>query len=41
MTLSDHVESLDWESRNAEFLGRISEATLAEVTYRIATLIGA
>lgn len=38
--ISDHVKSLDWVARKAEYIGRIPATTLREVTTLIGTLIG-
>jgi mRNA interferase MazF len=38
--LVDHVKSLSWEARHAEFIGRIGDATLAEVKGKLAALLG-
>lgn len=40
VVLSDHLKSLDWKERRAEFAGRIPSATLAEVRQRIRPLLG-
>lgn len=38
--LANHVKSLDWKERRAEFAGRLEEAALSEVRERIRPLIG-
>jgi len=37
--LADQVKSLDWRVRKATFIGKVSQATLTEVTQKLATLI--
>lgn len=37
--LSDQVKSLDWQSRQATFICKISDATMAEVVSKIELLI--
>ena len=37
--LSDHIKSLDWRARRAEFKGRVSRAVLDEVLSKIAPLL--
>jgi mRNA interferase MazF len=37
--LSDLVKSLDWQTREAKLIGRVSEATVSEVRAKIHTLI--
>lgn len=37
--LSDHIKSLDWKTRKAEFKGRVSKAVLEAVLERVATLL--
>jgi mRNA interferase MazF len=38
--LADQVRSVDWRARSARRFGRVSEATLAEVTHKLSVLIG-
>jgi mRNA interferase MazF len=38
--LADHVKSLDWKQRRAQFAGRLDESTLEEVRERIRPLLG-
>jgi mRNA interferase MazF len=38
--LADQVKSLDWRAREAERVGRVSAATLDEVTQKVLTLLG-
>ena len=38
--LADHIKSLDWQQRRAEFAGRLAEAALGEVRERIRPLLG-
>lgn len=38
--LANHVKSLDWKGRQAEFADTLSEAALSEVRERIRPLIG-
>ncbi len=40
VVLADHVKSLDWQQRRAEFAGRLTEAALVEVRERIRALVG-
>ena len=37
--LSDHIKSLDWKSRKAEFKGRVPKSVLDAVLERVGTLI--
>jgi mRNA interferase MazF len=37
--LSDHIKSLDWRSRQAEFKGRAPKAVVNEVLEKIGTLL--
>ncbi len=37
--LADQVRSLDWKSRQAEFIGRVGERVLAETLGKLAALI--
>ncbi len=37
--LSDQVKSLDWQGRQAEWIGKLPEAVLEEVLQKLATLI--
>lgn len=39
VVLADQVKSLDWRSRNAEIVGRVAEATVAEVLAKLGTLL--
>jgi mRNA interferase MazF len=39
VVLSDQIKSLDWTSRNAEFISKISEAELSEVLDKLRVLI--
>jgi mRNA interferase MazF len=39
VVLSDHVSSLDWSVRNAAYVSRVPEATLAEIMAKIAALL--
>jgi mRNA interferase MazF len=38
--LADHLKSLDWQERRAEFAGVLAPAVLAEVRARIRPLLG-
>ena len=38
--LTDHVRSVDWTARRAEFADRVPPATLREVIARLAPLLG-
>ncbi|MBI4235449.1 endoribonuclease MazF [Candidatus Peregrinibacteria bacterium] len=38
--LSDHIKNLDWQSRNAKFIERISLKTLDEVLSKLAAILG-
>jgi len=38
--LADQLKNLDWKSRKAELVGRVSSASLAEVRARVAPLVG-
>lgn len=40
VVLSDHLKSLDWKARRAEFAGKTASSTLAEVRERIRPLLG-
>jgi mRNA interferase MazF len=40
VVLSDHLKSLDWKERRAEFAGKIAPSTLAEVRERLRPLLG-
>ena len=40
VVLSDHLKSLDWKARRAEFAGKLSSSALAEVRERIRPLLG-
>lgn len=37
--LSDHVKSLDWRARRAEFVCRLPRRTTLEVLHKLATLV--
>jgi mRNA interferase MazF len=39
VVLADHLKSLDWEGRKAEFKGKASQETLATVTEKIGALL--
>jgi mRNA interferase MazF len=39
VVLSDQVKSLDWTSRNAEYIGKVSESELVEVLDKLKVLI--
>ena len=39
VVLSDHVKSLDWQARRAEFACKLPAATTAEVMARLKTLL--
>jgi len=39
VVLADQVKSLDWRARRAEFLARLSLATLDEVSQKLLTLL--
>lgn len=41
VVLSDHVKSLDWRVRDAEFIAQASQEILDEVRHKITALIGA
>jgi mRNA-degrading endonuclease toxin of MazEF toxin-antitoxin module len=36
----NHLKSLDWKERKAQFAGKLDEETLAEIRERIRPLIG-
>jgi mRNA interferase MazF len=38
--LVNHLKSLDWKERRAQFAGRLDDATLAEIRERVRPLIG-
>lgn len=38
--IADRVRSLDWRARNAELIGRLPAAVVAEVVKKAATLLG-
>ena len=38
--LADHLKSLDWKERRAEFAGRLADEVLTEVRERIRPLLG-
>ena len=37
--LSDQVKSLDWQKRNAEFIAKLPDETVTEVTKKLKTLL--
>ena len=39
VVLSDHLRNVDWRARNAEFIHRVQESTLADVVARIEALL--
>lgn len=39
VVLSDHLKSLDWESRKAEFISKVTESELDEILEKIKVLI--
>lgn len=39
VVLSDQVKSLDWRARNAQLVGRVPLATIAEVLRKLNTLL--
>ncbi len=39
VVLSDHIRSLDWEARRAEFICRLPERAIFEVLQKISTLL--
>ena len=39
VALSDQIKSLDWESRNAEFKGKVSAQTLAQIKTKLKALL--
>ena len=39
VALCDQVKSLDWETRQAQFLCRLPEATVAEIMAKVQTLL--
>jgi mRNA interferase MazF len=39
VVLSDQVKSLDWQVRQAEFVCRLPEATIAELVAKVQTLL--
>ena len=41
VVLADHVKSLDWRSRRAEYAGDAPEEVVAEVVRRLGLLLGA
>ena len=41
VVLADQVKSVDWHARSARRFGRVSAEALAEVTHKLAALIGA
>ena len=40
VVLADQVKSLDWKSRQAEYLGKLPEAVLEEILAKIGALLG-
>lgn len=40
VVLSDHLRSLDWRSRRAEFICAVPEAVLEDVTAKVLALVG-
>jgi mRNA interferase MazF len=40
VVLADHVKSVDWQARRAEFIGTAPAGVLNEVTARVAPLFG-
>jgi len=40
VVLSDHLKSIDWKERRAEFAGKVTSSALAEVRERIRPLLG-
>ena len=40
VVLADQIKSLDWRARQAERIGRVPPAILAEVTEKLLTLLG-
>lgn len=40
VVLSDHVKSIDWQERRAEFAGKAPEAVLTDVRERLRPLLG-
>lgn len=40
VVLSDHIKSIDWHERRAEFAGTASDAVLTEVRERLRPLLG-
>jgi mRNA interferase MazF len=39
VALCDQVKSLDWETRQAQFVCRLPEATVAEIMAKVHTLL--
>ena len=39
VVLSDHVKSLDWKARKAEFMCRLPDSTVSEVLKKLNTLL--
>jgi mRNA interferase MazF len=37
--LADQIRCVDWQTRRAEFIGRLPEATLSEVLKKLGTLL--
>jgi mRNA interferase MazF len=40
VVLADHVKSLDWKLRRAQFAGRLDDPTLEEIRERLRPLLG-
>lgn len=40
VVLADHIKSLDWRSRRAEYAGTAPESVVAEVVRRLGLLLG-
>ena len=40
VVLSDHLKSLDWKQRKAEFVARVPAEVISEVLARVAPLLG-
>jgi mRNA interferase MazF len=40
VVLADHVKSVDWQARRAEFIGTVPAGVLNEVTARVGPLFG-
>jgi len=37
--LSDHIKSLDWKSRNCDYIGTLPDKTISEILNKLRTLI--